>query len=291
MSVLTAFYDLEYGPVSFDFCPALVRAAVEQVRLRCQRLHVVVVPKEDGVGGFARDWGGYDAAAAQWRLWHIVAALAPLAGATLAIAPTRRHAEAQRLEPSWWPQGKAHLLWPLIAHAKAGGAIPLLRATAAARGHIAAWLAGDERPIVTLTTRKHGFGPTRNTNAEAWRRMADWLGARGCRVIELADTARALAAGRGHAELDVDLRLALYERAAMNLIGHNGPVSLLWFSAAPYLCFDSARGADNETLSGAHGFVPGSQLPWALAYQRQTWLPDDFTAMRQEYERWAGATN
>lgn len=91
--VLTAFYDLECGPISFDFITWLVRAMKERDRLGCKGLHVVIVPKENGLGGFSRHWGNHDEHAARWRLWHIVVAACPLAGATVTLAASRQQAQ------------------------------------------------------------------------------------------------------------------------------------------------------------------------------------------------------
>src|SRR3990167_10538791 len=165
--MLTAFYDLQFGPISFDFATWLVRARLEQRRAGAKRLHVVIVPKEDGVGGFSRDWGGYDEAAGRWRLWHIVVACVPLAGATVTVAASRQQAEALRTGSCWWPAGKAHFMAPIVDAAKAGEAIPKLIPTDAARRYAGHWLNGD-RPLVTLTVRRQGSDPARNSNLDDW---------------------------------------------------------------------------------------------------------------------------
>jgi len=289
---LIAFCDLAFCPVSYDFVTWLVRAMYAQRARHCKRLHVVLVPKEDGLGGFARSWGKHDAAAARWRLWHIAVASCPLAGATVTVTATRAQAEAMRQEPCWWPEGRAHLAGWMIEHARAGGFVPKLQPTAAAvRYAQSAW---QHEKIVTLTMRSQETDESRNSDMDAALAMCGWLREKGYHPIGIADTHEVLMkGGAGAVALSPDLRLALYQRAAMNLIGNNGPAVLLWHSIAPFLQFNVALPAAEwkahyeEHLS----LRPGDQLPWARPDQRLIYRPDSFDVMREEFERWAGATS
>lgn len=294
--IFTAFYDLIFGPVSYDFVTWLVRAKKEAGD---RALHVVIVPYEEGLGGFSRHWGKHDEHAARWRLWHIVVASCPLVDATVTVAANRRQAELlQSDEPEWsdnvWaPEGKAHFMGPLIEAARKGAEIPKLCATEAARRYVAGWLQDTMNPVVTLTLRNQDTDPDRNTDRKVWGEFAAHLRSRAYEVIVLDDTHVALSAGvRGeYAALDPDLRLALYERAAMNCIGNNGPQELLKFSDAPYLAFGQALtdGWQNH-FRKFFSLEPGEQLPWARPDQRLVYRPDTFEVLKEEFERWAGGT-
>lgn len=286
MKTLTAFYDLAYGPVSYDFVTWLVRArhAMRSYPYDCDALHVVIVPKEDGLGGFARHWGEHDESATRWRLWHIVVASCPLAGASVTVASSREMAKTLQAAAaySWWPDGKAHFMGPLVRLARDGQAIPRLKATPQAQRYIDTWLQGVDLPISTLTLRNQTTDPARNTNAEEWRRLGAWLHSRSYQVITLDDSNVALGKGRGFVELDPDLRLALYERAAINVIGNNGPQELLKFSDAPYLIVGLALsdGWKDHFRKYFH-MEPGDQLPWAKPNQRLLYKQDSFDVMRE----------
>lgn len=299
MSTLLAFYDLAFGPVSYDFVTWLVRAMRERDRHGCIELHVVIVPKEDGLGGFAREWGKHDAAATRWRLQHIVIGSCQLARATVTVAPTRAIAEDLRdyaIEADdldvWWPEGKAHFMGPLVLEGRAGTMLARLAATDAARGFVLNWLRDEKRRIVTVTLREQTTDPDRNSNRGEWERVIAELQVRGYRVIVVDDAHLELSSGHGFAALDPDLRLALYERAAMNMITNNGPQELLKFSAAPYLIFGLAlsQGWRDHFKKYFH-MDAGDQLPWARARdQRLLYRRDDYSTIKEEFERWESAT-
>lgn len=305
MKRLTAFCDLNLCPVSYDFVTWLVQAMLERDRAGCEALHVVLVPKEDGLGGFSRHWGDYDEAATRWRLWHIVMPCTQLAGknTTVAIAPTRGEAEWIRsglddhdhcreedMEPVWWPEGRAHFMGPLVLASRAGKAIPKLQATEAARRYVASWFGEDDGPLVTLTTRAQSTHPDRNSNHEAWALLKEWLEPR-FNVVHLRDAGVALFSEIGRwAVLDPDLRLALYERAAMNLIGNNGPSTLMRFSSAPFMTFGEApsKGWQDHYRKYFH-MEPGDQLPWCRPDQRLIYEPDTFEVMAAKFKEWEDA--
>lgn len=296
MKPLTAIYDLIFGPISFDFVTWLVRARKEAGD---RALHVVIVPYEEGLGGFSRHWGTHDEHAARWRLWHICVAACPLAGATVTMAGSRDWSKlftAAYGGDVWAPTGKAHFMGPLVEAARRGESIPKLRATEAARRCVEQSIKGS---YVTVTLRSQDTDPDRNTS-EDWTAFIKWLETRGRQVIVLRDTREVLAeAGRWKfssmealAPVDPDLRLALYERAAMNCIGNNGPQELLKFSDAPYLAFGQAltEGWQNH-FRKFFALEPGQQLPWARRDQRLVYRPDTFEVLTEEFGRWAGATS
>lgn len=287
MKFLTAVYDLSEGTIGYDFVTWLVRAKLEQQRRGADRLHVVILPKTDGLGGFARHWGSHDAEATYWRLWHIVIAACPLADATVTLAPDRYFNAFGDL---WQPKGKAHLLGPLVAAARAGESIPLLKPTAAAIRFVRQWTSSER--CVTLTLRSNAQDG-RDSSAD-WLLFADWLRGRGWQPLLVPDTAISLSAQSGlFATLSIDLRAALYARAAMNCFCHNGPMVLAWHTGAPYLAFNAAlpgalwRASWEKNLQ----IKFGEQLPWASENQRLIYRPDDLSVLLEEFKRWTTASS
>ncbi len=301
MKTLTAFCDLALCPVSYDFVVWLMRALVERDRRGCDHLHVVLVPHEQGLGGFARNWGEHDEPATRWRLWHIVMDCIPLAGATVTLAASKAQSAAifwgtvqQRADAQMWqPQERSHLAGQLIEDCRAGKGFKTgLRPTEAARRYVAQWFDDDPRPLITLTTRRQETHADRNSSHDAWDSFYGWLPESKYSVVRLEDSHDGLAHWEGcWAQISADLRLALYERAALNCIGTNGPAILLWFSGAPFLEFGFGLPAEvwAEHMEKHLSLKHGEQLPWATPNQRLVWRPDTFAVMREEFEAWERA--
>jgi len=130
--------------------------------------------------------------------------------------------------------------------------------------------------------------PERNSDLDAWAAFARELIDAGYRVEVIDDSDIELRNGRGFAALDPDLRLALYQRAAVNFIGQNGPAALCWHSDAKFMQFGFGLPA---ATWGKHcetnmALKAGDQLPWAKD-QAIVWRPDTVETIRQEFARWA----
>lgn len=292
MNLLTAIYDLQFGPVSFDVVSFLVRALSVVQQRGCDALHVVVVPYERGLGGFSRHWGGHDEHSARWRLHHIVIPACALAGATVTIAGSVAHANdvvrAVGRGAVWWPEGKAHHAGPIVQASRAGRHPAKLRASEAARRYVAQWM----RPgTIVITERAQATDPARNSNVMAQRDLVVWIERNlGMNALLLSESVAALCRGFGYGELDLDLRMAIYERAALNIIGNAGPQQLLWYSDAAFLQFEAAMPFDVWERHWAEhlALARGEQLPWARQDQRLVYQPATFETMQREVARWAG---
>lgn len=267
----TAVYDLAVSPVSYDVIAFLVQA---RLIAGDNALHVAIEPKVDGgfsEGGFSRVWGGYDEAEARWRLWNIVIPACQLVGATVELRQVRGGKGAHF----------GHSIAPLVAAARAGTRIPQLRASDRARAIVNRRYPVDEasfRPI-TITMRRTGE-PARDSDRDAWQVFRRRLEDAGRRVVFINDVRDELDLDSGGAMLSIDLRLALYERAAMNFGVQNGPMALCQFSAAPYLqfgCGGHLREGFAENWAKHwrdFGLAEGDQLPWAAENQRLVYAPD-----------------
>lgn len=288
MKTLTAFYDLAVGPVSFDFIPFLIRAEMAREDAGCDRLHVVIVPAQNGVGGMFRDKRNlYDEHEMRWRLWNLVIPACQLIGATVTLTTSWAQAKQLRSDavyPEDWDcqslNQKAYLLRPILDAARAGRNIPKLHASEHARRNVAGYFAGKGKPVATITNR-NTYEETRNTVAESApiaRAMVNDFA-----VIGIEDTADELRRGYGYGGLNLDLRMACYELATMNIVGNNGPAVLLWFSDAPYWHFGAAMPFKHwRKFWEEHvGLDVGAeqQLPWAGKNQKLIYKPMSVEAM------------
>lgn len=301
MTTLTAFYDLAVGPVSFDFVVFMVQAEMERRKIGAQRMHAVIVPMAGGVGGMFRDKRHlYDEHEMRWRLWNICIPACQLLGASFTLATDWQQARRLASDKDWkcWPHdwdkqtlgARRHLIGGVIGPAKTGVAVPRLEASPHARRKVAECCKRLGRPLVTLTLR-NTYLRERNADRAAWESLKRHIENRGFATAMIEDTDSALSRGSGFGELNLDLRMAMYQEAAINLHSNGGAASLSWFSDKPYLFFGAGIPADEwGGLFVKQGLPLGDTWPWASPGQRLIYKPATFDVMREEFDAWAGAT-
>ena len=169
---------------------------------------------------------------------------------------------------------------------------------------------------VTITLRESVYQPDRNSAVAEWLKVADWLTNIGHRVVIVRDTARADEPIDGYetfaqASRDLDVRVALYYVARMNLLRDNGPSGFLISTRdVPYLMtitpasvnmFESQhrgfkvanigdfrpRGyGETDQWTAWLGFGKGEQVPWAdTTRQHVEWVEDRYYKIRDLLER------
>jgi hypothetical protein len=175
----------------------------------------------------------------------------------------------------------------ICAAARAGQAVPMLRASAEARDIVRGWFGDGPAPVV-ITLREAEHWPHRNSNTEAWLRFARDLRDQGEKVVIVRDTAKAREPiGDGFltcpaASVNVDMRMAVYEASKASLFVSNGPVMMAVFSQVPYLNFMSLIPDDAYPCNRpgffprAYGIPDGGQFPWARHDQRMVWALDTY---------------
>lgn len=287
MKVLTAFYDLAIGPVSFDFVPFLVRAKMEAGD---RRLHVVIVPDPKGLGGMFRDKSNlYDVHEMRWRLWNLVIPACGLADASVTLATdweqARTLATGEVWPPDWDRQSlkaKRYVPRVVLDAAKAGRAVHRLHASPHALRCVGEYFGSKGKPVVTITSR-NTYEPGRNTS-RSFAELADALVPR-YSVVPIEDTVDELRRGFGFGGINLDLRMACYQLAHTNIIGNHGPAQLLWFSDSKFLQFNAAMPfKDWKRFWIDHIGVnvdACEQLPWATPHQRFVYGPPSVDVLRE----------
>lgn len=302
MTTLTAVYDLAVGPVSFDFVVFMQKARLEAKRIGATRIQAIIVPFERGIGGMFRDKTKfYDEHEARWRLWNILIPACQLLGVGVAIATDWAQAKRMVSEKAWkiWPQDwdrqtlkdRRHLVGDLVAAARAGREIPTLEASAYARRKVKEAYARTGKPVVTMTLRST-YLPERNSDRAAWLRALRYIEDAGYHVALLEDTSVALGNGNGYGELNLDVRMACYQEAALNLQANNGASSLCWFSDRPYRMFGAGVPAEEwDGLFVQQGLPLGETWPWARRGQKLVYGQPSAEQIIEEFKEWATATN
>ena len=294
MSTLTGYYDLSVGPVSFDFVVFMVKAELARREAKADKLHMVIVPYERGIAGMFRDKTKlYDEHEMQFRLWNICIPACQLLGANVTLATGWEQAKKLRGEHVWpadWDRqtlaDRRHLIGDLIAASRAGKKIPLLSASEHARRKVRNIYKAFGRPVVTMTLRST-YLRERNADRSAWLVARQRIEKDGAAVVILEDTDVALAQGAGYGELNLDLRMAQYQEASLNLQANNGAASLCWFGAAPWRMFTAGVPAEEwDGLFVRQGLPLGQSWPWASEQQRIVYGPTSADQIVAEYEGW-----
>lgn len=222
--ILTAVYDLYCSPPSYDFLSFL--CAAEQARQEGGFTAIDIVFQPGPKFGFRNDDLPPDTQTRDAMLWRICVPACRLLPSVRDVSVYR---ERREITGDVFPEGWAfhnpvscygtHLVKRLPR---------ALRATEKARQTIS-----ERKPYVTITLRNCDYHPERNSQLDEWKEAAVQIGYLGYEVVWLHDTKDSLDARAW----DIDLRMALYEGAACNLMVVNGPIDLLRLSDAPYLAF------------------------------------------------------
>lgn len=286
-----AFYDLSVSPYSFDFATFLMCARAEECT------EIIIVPglrMVVGPDGKVREFQKCTPEEQTYRMQHLLLGLCP----TATVCKTRDEAKALWHEECF-PKGytvdkpiASHLVGHLIRcmkiHPFMPEAKPLKEATQD-------W---PSTKLVVITMRETHIKPLRNSTIEAWIQAADWMHSIGLEPVFIPDTENPDRVFGGHksckrAATDVQYRLAMYERAYLNVGVNNGPMALNFFSRRPMLYFRPVTPAYPEsTLEfwDKNGIPFKSQPAWFTVLQRIIWDADDgFDTIKSNVERWLSA--
>lgn len=307
---LQFIYDLSVSPITFDFASYLAAAEVERRLRGFDGINVLLVMgPHQGVREEAPD---YEAAvskdARQWRIRHM---LLPMLGFLptvrgVALCATREQARAlispdqRRIYPSDYRVFLPRLpdKWVVHEHARRGVPIwPMFRATEHGRRLVREFLereAKGRKPIV-ITLRNYPYTPQRNSRNEDWLAFADSLDPTRYAAIFVHDAETVMqpppADFSRHivfdaASVNLEIRMALYEAAWLNMALMAGPTELCWYNErVRYLLFIAVGSAAMQTEAALvrNGHRVGRDLDFAKPHQRIVWKLDELDTLRREF--------
>jgi hypothetical protein len=311
--VLFAFYDLKVAPVTFDFLWFLAAADLERRRRGLNSVHVVIVPgPHNGVRQEAEDYNAIvDAQTRQARIYNILVqacrVLPSCSGVTLAgsrrEAALLRSVIARHVLPADYEPMLPVFAGPhsCLDAARAGGqGIACLRAPADELRAIDAWAEAHigARRMVVITLRRYGFMPARNSNMPAWIAFARSLDASRYCPVFIPDTHDTIAGLPTElrdftvfpeAAWNIALRMALYERAFVNLGINTGPMGLAWLNERVRYATLKIETAEVPQASlgfiQSFGFEVGKSLPFATVLQEWVWEDDTEECITRAFDR------
>lgn len=272
-----AVYNVPSGSISYDFIAWLIDAEMtRQIENEPGPLRVHFWFGRDGKAGLYDD--------SQRRMFHNV------------IRPALALVGAVEDEDAKYGRDYRNRHLRMVVTHSAVADVPKLKATQRGRTLIKDWLGEGPAPV-TITLREAKHWPHRNSLIDEWIRFANYLEAKGERVIFVRDADKAEVPLHGFdvcglAASDLHCRMALVEASRMNLYVANGPCELAKFSDAPWLIFtpiepdDSVYRANTGWFWRAHvGIDVGQQYPWSRPKdQRIVWEQATYDTLVKAWE-------
>jgi hypothetical protein len=307
-----AVYDLNAGPLTYDFIQFLVLAERFRQAAGNPYLRLIVVPGEhEGFRDFSQRDRFLSTISKEWRLRQVVMRAAHLLPSCLGVTRFRSRDKAAaflaKVDPEHvFPPGFdsktavcPYQLAFILQFATQGRDIRTLAAppmTTALARRVLRELAG-ERPVVTISLRQSEFQPPRNSRLDQWLHFATLCESRGLFPLFIPDT-EALLSGRAAelggftslplAALSLPFRAAVYQESWHNMLANSGPYTLCLYNARARfsmfkLLVPGIATASAEFHAG-QGLTPGMQLPFAGPLQRMVWEDDSADSLERELD-------
>jgi hypothetical protein len=299
---LNVYYDLQFSPVTFDFSVFLILSNAVRQRLKLKTMAVEILCKN------FRNWSDREKEISddskRWRVSNILSRLPFLIPEVDSLKINNSNLEEIKLPsfPGGYPPP------PGIAYKMPYTANYLkdfyeddsvnLRPFKSSQGaqNLINHLFQDN--VITISLRTTKFQSPRNSNIKEWYKVYNILKKAGFKPIVLPDfedlMGKKIYANYDWevflpASLDIDLRMALYEKAFDNLCINNGPSSLLCFSNCPYKLFKFVTPEVNTATEKAHKEIlnisRGENFKFAAkSGQKIIWEPDDSEIITKSLE-------
>jgi hypothetical protein len=302
--------DLAVISVAFDFTHCLAAAELKRRQLGLAGIEVIFVPgPEDGL---RQEPSHYDqvmpATTRHWRVRHILLAMLALLpsvrGYTLCASREEAAAlisrDAGRLYPEDYRLYLPRQAARRVVHDRAARGVsvfPMLRAPERARELVAQFLDREAhgRRAIVITLRDYPYTPQRNSRIDDWVRFASTLDHTLYAPIFVFDSETIMHRSKADvadnivceaASWDLEIRMALYEAAWLNMAVMHGPMELCWFSeSARYLIFleIGLAAVGTEAMLVEAGHPPGRDLIFAKPCQHIVWEGDHLSVLQREF--------
>lgn len=261
MKTITACYDLNESPPTYDFFTFLAEAEKFRRARGADRIDLVFQPGLES--GFRADGLPPDLIERRSMLQRVCVAGARLLPTISDVVCFGQRTNIKADFPVGYDPFRP------VSHYGAAyqvNGLQCLRATDAARREVKRLVTEH---YTTITVREAEYWPERNSDYKAWSRAARWLQFNGHNPVIIPDTHGSMTLHPGYemtqAAWDIDLRMALYEGAALNLGVANGPMSLCMLAekAPPYIIFGVGceKGtANTKDFLASHGLHDGESF-------------------------------
>lgn len=307
---LYVFYDLNRYAYSYDVCWFLMWAELQREKAGKRHLHVLIVPADEPEARFfAQDAGpGVTFESQDWRYQNIcipaLSMLPSVAGITICHSGTQATAMGLlfsapgRTSRFRQPPDLETVFREVVEGLTQAASPPRLRAPGRSCDFVDEWLRlyARGRKAVVISLRDYEVQPLRNSWHEEWAKFISMLDEREYFPVIVPDTYRSFDVAEkypgvavfGECAWNMELRMALYEKAYLNMLVNSGPASLCVLNdRCRYLFFKViVRGsplASEEHLAKL-GFELGSSPSFAGPYQKWVWEDDQAEILKREFD-------
>ncbi|MBI3252517.1 MAG: hypothetical protein HYZ52_04285 [Candidatus Omnitrophica bacterium] len=308
---LVAFYDLAFSPAHFDFVNFLILAEIHRRRSGCRALHIVIVPgPHEGFDGHKpRERNDQGVENLRWRLRHVLVPCSWLMPSCRQVSVLGSRDQARLLAASFagriFPRRysihrriKCHLS-NRVMKAVPNESMPSLAATPQALFHVEQWMKRvvGGRKLIVLSLRECSYSRPRNSSKKDWAAFARGLDP----AVYFPVIVRDVEAGLDPLSEDfegitalheiawnMELRMALYEKAYLNLFVTNGPGILAYYNRkARYLVFkilNEECGITRGWSKKNFGTDLGQDWPTATPFQKFVWDEDRLEVIQEAFK-------
>ena len=280
MSSLNIYYDLKFAPATFDFACFLVTANAIRQSIGYKTMRVTIVCNE------FRNWSARETKMEEshkrWRVSHILSKLPSLIPEVDSVTVTDSPLSELQFPafPGGYPPAPGsswkfpYLTTEFIQFYNTDINLRPFKSSEGAKKLINNLF--DDN-VITISLRNSKFVPERNSNLDEWYKVYQELKKKKFRpiVIPCFDDYMGDKTFANYdweifdpAVIDVDLRLALYEKAFDNLCINNGPSTLITQSDCRYKYFKFITEGVKNTSAEHHkllfGINPGENHAFAM---------------------------
>lgn len=303
-STLNLVYDLRCAPATFNICDVLLSAELSLLMRNLKSIHVHLVCLRD------HNSGPHDSKIVVARLHQVLIPVCMLhqrvSGYTVVSSPDEllRIAGLPNTLPSYYhPKFNIQLPNGLNPFEFTGYKERLggIRASSFGINYVDRILqqTGIKKPVVTLVLREQGYDPARNSNLAAWFTFAQYLKSKGFIPIIVPDSEAIFERERfigtafifEQAAVNVDIRMALYEKSFLVMGSNGGALNFASFNpTVPFIQFNFfPKDSCNNTKEHLSVFW-GENLEnldrrwWSHPYSKISLLDEEFESFKSEFE-------
>ena len=300
---LNTYYDLKYGPCTFDFATYLVLANAVRQSIKHESMSVTIVCDRFRKKTY-RDHKLLETHK-DWRVKHILSRLPFLIPQVSNLDMVKKPLEEIKFPafPGGYPPHPQDTTWTMPYGFKLlknyfGNKEINLRPFRSSEGAKDLINTVFNDNVITITLRTSKFEPLRNSNLSEWYKVYLELKKMKFRPIVIPDFDDYMGDQDfakydweiyAPAVMDIDLRLALYEKSADNLCINNGTSTLLIFSDCRYHMFkiitEEGSATSPSWLKNQIGIDINESPKFSTTDQQWIWKNDDAINVLKHLEK------